>query len=308
MSFTGSDDIGPTVRIATVINSLLPSERRVAEMILADLEGIVETTAQELADRASVARSTVVRTCQSLGYRGYPQLRVAIARELAATTATTQAYGASALGQIRAQTDALAATLPQVMSVLTEESVRDAIAILIGARRLLAVANGLSSPLATDLALRLTAIGRPTEVVSDHIGQQIAARHLTADDACIVISGSGANEATLRSSVLAVYNGDAEVGFSFWDARDIVSKDVPDVGQKVVVFALSDEIPNDGVAVSDDLSPELQDKISTALADYSATEEGSAALTSIYSITKLAPADPSTLDVVARAADKLGLQ
>lgn len=110
------------------------------------------------------------------------------------------------------------------------------------------------------------------------------------------------------ASVLAVYNGDAEVGFSFWDARDIVAKDKPDVGEKVVVFALTDEIPNDGVALTKSLSPELQEEITTALADYSATEEGSAVLTSIYSITKLAPADPSTLSVVADAATKLGLQ
>ena len=47
---------------------------------------------------------------------------------------------------------------------------------------------------------------------------------------------------------------------------------------------------------------------STALADYSATDEGSAALKAVYSITKLAPADPSSLDVVARAAQQLGLQ
>lgn len=110
------------------------------------------------------------------------------------------------------------------------------------------------------------------------------------------------------ASVLAVYNGDAEVGFSFWDARDVVKKDVPDVGQKVVVFALSEEIPNDGVALSSDLSPELQKKITKALQDFSNTEEGSAVLTSIYSITKLAPANPSSLDVVARAAEKLGLK
>ena len=110
------------------------------------------------------------------------------------------------------------------------------------------------------------------------------------------------------ASVLAVYNGDAEVGFSFWDARDVVKKDVPNVGQKVVVFALSEEIPNDGVALSSDLSPALQKKITTALEDYSNTEEGSAVLTSIYSITKLAPADPDSLDVVARAAEKLGLK
>ncbi|WP_217614467.1 phosphate/phosphite/phosphonate ABC transporter substrate-binding protein [Cellulomonas sp. GbtcB1] len=110
------------------------------------------------------------------------------------------------------------------------------------------------------------------------------------------------------ASVLAVYNGDAEVGFSFWDARTIVAKDTPDVGQKVVVFALTEEIPNDGVALAASLSPELQDRITTALEDFSNTEEGSQVLTDIYSISKLAPADPASLDVVARAAEKLGLQ
>jgi phosphonate transport system substrate-binding protein len=110
------------------------------------------------------------------------------------------------------------------------------------------------------------------------------------------------------ASVLAVYNGDAEVGFSFWDARDIVAKDTPDVGKKVVVFALTEEIPNDGVALTKDLPASLQAKITQDLEDYSNSPAGSKVLKSIYSITKLAPADPSKLDVVARAATKLGLQ
>src|SRR3982751_6041831 len=114
MSWSGSDDVNPTTRIATVINSLLPSERRVVELILADTVGIVETTAQDLADRAGVARSTVIRTCQSLGYRGYPQLRVALARELAQAGGREQDYGTSALGRIRADVDALSASLPQI--------------------------------------------------------------------------------------------------------------------------------------------------------------------------------------------------
>jgi phosphonate transport system substrate-binding protein len=109
------------------------------------------------------------------------------------------------------------------------------------------------------------------------------------------------------AAVLAVYNGDAEVGFSFWDARTIIT-DKPDVGKKVVVFALTDEIPNDGVALTKSLSPKLQNKITKALEDYSNTPDGSKVLTSIYSITKLAPANPKTLTVVADAAKKLGLQ
>jgi DNA-binding MurR/RpiR family transcriptional regulator len=200
MSWNGSDDAAPTTRIATVINSLLPSERRVVELILADADGIVETTAQELADRAGVARSTVIRTCQSLGYRGYPQLRVALTKELAQAPGREQDYGTSALGRIRADVDALAASLPQITSVLTEDSVERAIGLIVGARRVLALANGLSAPLANDLSMRLTAVGRPTEFVSDPIGQQIAARQLTADDVCIVISGSGANESSLKSA------------------------------------------------------------------------------------------------------------
>jgi len=200
MSWTGSEDVTPTTRIATVINALLPSERRVVELILADTEGAMESTAQELADRAGVARSTVVRACQSLGYRGYPQLRVALTRELAQISQREQDYGTSALGRIRADIDALSASLPQVASMLTEQSVETAVSLIVDAHRLLALAAGLSSPLASDLSMRLTAIGRPTEYVPDSIGQQIAARQLTEHDTAVVISGSGANESSLRAA------------------------------------------------------------------------------------------------------------
>ncbi|WP_434172732.1 MurR/RpiR family transcriptional regulator [Clavibacter michiganensis] len=208
-----SDDVGPTTRIATVVNALQPSERRVVQLILDDTEGVVEITAQELADRVGVARSTVVRSCQSLGYRGYPQLRVALTRELArssvraSTAAGDDAHGPSALGRIRSDLDALAVALPRVASVLTEAEVEDAVTRVVGARRLVIVASGLSSPLALDLSMRLTAVGRPAEHVADPIGQQIAVSRLAADDAVLVISGSGANELSLRAARSARASG-----------------------------------------------------------------------------------------------------
>ena len=44
--------------------------------------------------------------------------------------------------------------------------------------------------------------------------------------------------------IMAVYNGDAEVGFAYWDARSsIKTSEVPDIGKKVVVFGLSRDVP-----------------------------------------------------------------
>ncbi|GAA5229402.1 phosphate/phosphite/phosphonate ABC transporter substrate-binding protein [Arthrobacter cryoconiti] len=109
------------------------------------------------------------------------------------------------------------------------------------------------------------------------------------------------------ASVLAVYKGDAEVGFSYWDAREVVKSDTPDVGSKVVVFALTDEVPNDGMSISSKLSPDWQKKISDAMLDYSKTPEGIKSLTAIYQITGMQVADPASLKKTQAAARSIGL-
>ena len=109
------------------------------------------------------------------------------------------------------------------------------------------------------------------------------------------------------ASVQAVYKGDTEVGTSYWDARTVVAKDTPDVGQKVVVFALTDEIPNDGVSISGKLNSKWQEKITSALLDFAGTPEGSEALNSIYQITGLKPADVEALQKTQATAATIGV-
>ena len=82
--------------------------------------------------------------------------------------------------------------------------------------------------------------------------------------------------------VAAVCKGDAEVGVSFNDARLAGRRPSPPAAPTMsgnVVFALSPEIPNDGVAVAGDLDPALKQRITDALLAYGETEEGSAVLT-----------------------------
>ena len=108
-------------------------------------------------------------------------------------------------------------------------------------------------------------------------------------------------------SVIAVCEGDAEVGVSFDDARTVATTDC-DVASEVVVFAYGPEIPNDGVAVSGDLPDDLQEQIKQALIDYSETEEGAEVLDSIYQITAFTEPNLDALELVRQAVDELGFE
>ena len=196
MAWTGAADAHVTVRIRSLAPSLAAGERRVAEFIAGDPARAVESTAQDIADAVGVGRATVVRTAQTLGYIGFPQLRVAAAQELSHAPAG-RADDGTLVGAVRASAERFAARIGESTAALTEDALRDAIAALDRAGRVLIVANGLSSPLGIDLHLRLTAAGRPAEWMHDALAQRIAARQLSADDVCVIVSGSGANEASL---------------------------------------------------------------------------------------------------------------
>ncbi len=136
--------------------SLQPSERRVAEAIAADVEAAIERTAQEVARVVGVGRASVVRTAQSLDYEGYPQLRVALAREVALNSSTADdEVDGSMLGMLRGAVDRFAGRLSHTVSALTEENLQDFVRVLDESERVLVAANGLSAPLGLDLAMRL---------------------------------------------------------------------------------------------------------------------------------------------------------
>ena len=208
MTWVGSSDAPPSARVAALAPSMQPSERRVAEAIAADIESAIDWSAQEVAGAVGVGRATVIRTAQTLGYDGYPQLRVALARELArGSAAPAVTSDGSMLGALRAEGDAFSARLPQTVTALTDDQLEGFVGALDGATRVLVAANGLSAPLGLDMVLRLTAAGRPAEYLPDTLGQEIAARQLGASAVCLVISGSGVNRATLAVMTAARESG-----------------------------------------------------------------------------------------------------
>lgn len=111
------------------------------------------------------------------------------------------------------------------------------------------------------------------------------------------------------AAVTAVYNGDADFGVSFDDARRAVREELPDVGEQVIVFNITPRISNDVIAVRADLPADLKDAIFNAMADFIGTEEGQVVMDQLYSWTDLTRADAATeqsLVLIGDAIDQLG--
>ena len=109
------------------------------------------------------------------------------------------------------------------------------------------------------------------------------------------------------AAVVAVYNGDADIGVSYDDARRSLRKEKTDVGDKVIVFNVTPEVPNDVVAASTLLPASLRTAIYNAIYAYLETDEGEAVFDETYGWTSIRRATESDFDVVRNAAEALGI-
>ncbi|MGY4859562.1 MurR/RpiR family transcriptional regulator [Cryobacterium sp. AP23] len=190
------------VRVRAALPLLGPSERRVAQVILDRPGAVTEWSTAELAAEAGTSTATVVRACQSLGFRGFQHLRLEVAR--AAPTAQSAAPDTHPLARIFADaTDAISLGRDSVDLAALDAAVE----VLATARRLVLVGTGFSAPPLQDAAMRFATLGRAVEAPSDVLGQQFAARSLTGEDACLTVSYSGANAHTLRACRAAKEGG-----------------------------------------------------------------------------------------------------
>ena len=108
------------------------------------------------------------------------------------------------------------------------------------------------------------------------------------------------------NAIVSVYDGDAAVGVSYRDAREELVESFADVGEKVVVFAWTGPIPNDGFAIRGDLPEDLKDAVRAALMDIANTDEGTQLLRDLYRADNLVPVDSSVYDVMRKAERELG--
>lgn len=190
----------PTVQIRSVLPSLAPAERRVAERILERPSEISSHSIGDLAAIASTSEATVVRFCKKVGFAGYPDLRLALASEVGRSAA--EGRDSRVMGMDIGPEDSLGDVVTKV-GALDAQAVTDTVEQLdiaelaaviegvAGANRIELYGIGASGLVAIDLQQKLRRIGFPAAVSVDGHAALTSAAVLAAGDIALGVSHTG---------------------------------------------------------------------------------------------------------------------
>ena len=194
------------VYLQGVLASLKPTERLIADCVLADPERIVISSIGEIGQIAGASVGSIVGFCRRLGLKGFGDLKIALARELARSgmPAAESAQNGSLLEkvfQFHAQ------SLVETSKANPPEVFERAVQLLRKARRIEFFSIGLSYPVAHTAYAKFLLIGLDATAQFDSHIQLIAATRLDAGDIAFGISCSGATRETVQCLEVARSKG-----------------------------------------------------------------------------------------------------
>lgn len=170
-----------------------PSERRIADLLIADPNSILPLSITEFSKRANCGNATLVRFSRRLGLSGYQELKIAIAQEMSTLSApedqimptdTCYAMFTKRLRDVQR-------TLQKTRFALNPDAMDLAAKKIMTAKRIVIFGLGNSAAIAHDAQHKFLRVGLDASACSDNHLQTIIASHLSADCVAIGISHSG---------------------------------------------------------------------------------------------------------------------
>lgn len=200
------------VQIGTEYYSFTVAEKKLADFILAEQDSIARMSISELAQSCSVADATVTRFCRRLGYKGFPDLKIAIANANAARLEDNPLSGEiaqedslEAVSQKLLTANSLAMT--QTLEVLNLQAVSQAAALLRESGSVLCMGQGGSMIIASEAAHLFSTVSNKFRPVSDSHMQAMAAAMMEPMDVILFFSYSGSTMAMLDTMKVARERG-----------------------------------------------------------------------------------------------------
>ncbi len=183
-----------TARVRSMLPTLADAEERVARWLLERPEQLLNMSMAQVGYACGVSDTTVLRFCRSVGFRGFTDLKLAIAGDLAEPNrlivegVTSSDDLASVCSKVFG---ANVQALEDTAATLDLPSLQRAVDMLAKARRILVTGVGTSIPIVEDLYQKLFRIGLDCSAQTDSYLQLMSVAMLAPDDVVVGVSHSG---------------------------------------------------------------------------------------------------------------------
>ena len=190
-------------------DSLTKSGAIVADYLMQHAEDAQYLSISSLANECGVAEATIFRFCRSLGFQGYNEMKIALAKATATATPTAAKLEPGADTQLlitHAYNTAVEA-LNGTRNMLDAEAIDRAATLLQRARQVYFFGQGGSQVLAGDIWARFSMLSTKFRTAGDSHMQAITASLMGPEDVIMFISYSGCTRDMMDTLHLAKENG-----------------------------------------------------------------------------------------------------
>ncbi|MDP5136039.1 MurR/RpiR family transcriptional regulator [Rheinheimera baltica] len=192
------------LKIRGMLQQMSVIERKLADFILDNANLLRDYSSQQLADAVGTSQSSVVKFCQKLGYKGYPDLKLAV-NEAVITASTLQRDSAEprqVQNNLTAMVEQLQFSLQShlrgILEINAEKTLLEVADMLAKADNVLLAGYGKSGIVAHDMQFRLLQLGKLALLHSDPAIALQMASMLSPQSIVLLVSESGQNADLLK--------------------------------------------------------------------------------------------------------------
>lgn len=204
-------DLSCLFSIQNKYQSLTKTEKVVADYIAANPDRVVFMSVDELSAASGAVKSAIIRCCKSLGFRGYSDLKIALASDLSKNKQLNYVpYIDPGDNEQQILDKVFAAsvkTLHETAEKLNRQELSQCINWLDKAEKIYIYGIGTSGPIVNDFHYRLMQIGKNVSCFTDIPAMNVSTLSIKQGDVVFGISHSGRTTATIQALTLAKQMG-----------------------------------------------------------------------------------------------------
>lgn len=211
------------LNIKILYDKMGAAEKKIADFIMTNPSAVIPLSISELADECGCGDATVVRFARRLGFDGYQNLKISIAKEENLTNINENiTKNDTAYEVFEKVCNDVYCSLEKTKNAINGDTLQNVCKTIINADKIVVFGLGNSASVALDATHKLLRLGLNANCYTDNHMQVIAASHLKASDVVISISHSGSSKDIVQAMEIARSTGAKTVAITNYGKSPLI--------------------------------------------------------------------------------------